>query len=183
MKPHSLASLNHDSYEFNWGGFSIGGIGEIPVKSVHQMAFVHLHAAQMLIWMKGYANMNFISHSWGTTLTYDVQNSGGIEMQHWVTMGSPLKSSTDKPVWNTGQWINCYDLNDPVVHLEMFPPFPDTSGLPLPESLTGPGLTVDPSVTFQYPYNFRASVSPHWWVHSDYWVDSGVASDLRLRLQ
>jgi len=72
-----------------------------------------------------------------------------------------------------------------VIHLEMFPPFPNTEGLPLPESLSGPGLTSNTSITplRNKQYNFRASVTPHWWVHSDYWVDTGVASDLRLWLQ
>jgi hypothetical protein len=48
--------LNQDFYEFDWGGFSISGFGLIPVKSVHEMAFVHLQMAQMLVWMKGYSD-------------------------------------------------------------------------------------------------------------------------------
>src|SRR5208283_3423651 len=80
------APLNHDFYEFNWGGFSWGGVGLIPIKSVHDMALVHLQLAQMLVWMNGYANINIISHSWGTALSYDLMNSGGIEMNNWVTM-------------------------------------------------------------------------------------------------
>src|SRR5207249_6320432 len=113
--------LNQDFYEFDWGGFSIFGIPLtlVPIKSVHQMALVHLQMAQMLVWMKGYANINLISHSWGTTLTYDLQNSGGIEMQHWVTMGCPLKTPTVKPFWNMGKWINYYSWADPVMHFEL----------------------------------------------------------------
>jgi len=179
--------LKHDFYEFNWSGFSVGGVPWtfMPIKSVHQMALVHLEMAQLLVWGNGYANIDLISHSWGTTLTYDLQNVSGVPNRHWVTMGSPLKSTTPKPPGNTGNWINLYDWNDKVIHLEMFPPFPDTQGLPLPESLTGPGLTINPSVTplQNKGYNFRATVSPHWWVHSDYWVDAGVASDLRLWLR
>jgi hypothetical protein len=128
------------------------------------MAFVHLQMAQMLVSMKGYANMNIISHSWGTTLAYDLQNAGGFEMQHWVTMGSPLKQTTDKPLWNTGNWINCHDFNDFVTGLEMYPPFPSTFGLPSPGSLIGPGLSADPNVDIQRYYNFGFSLT-HQWVH------------------
>ena len=113
-------------------------VGFIPIKSVHQMALVHLQMAEFLIWMNGYANIDIISHSWGTTLTYDLQSNCDIETRNWVTMGSPLKTSTDKPTGNTGNWINMYDLHDPVVHFEMFPPFPNVNGLPLPS--WGPGL-------------------------------------------
>ena len=65
-------------------------VGIVPVKSVHQFAFINLQTAQLLIWMKGYNDMNVISHSWGTCLAYDMLNSGGIETHDWVTMGSPL---------------------------------------------------------------------------------------------
>jgi hypothetical protein len=177
------APLNHDFYEFNWGGFSIGGFGLIPIKSVHQQALVHLKMTQFLVWMNGYANIDLITHSWGTTLGYDLQNISGIPNRHWVTMGSPLKFSTPKPLGNTGNWINLYDLNDPVVHFEMFPPFPDVRGLPLPS--WGPGLTKNTSVSpgQNKLYNFGFGLFSHPWVHSDYWIDSGVASDLRLWLQ
>jgi RHS repeat-associated protein len=114
--------LNHDFYEFDWGGFGLGpGLGFVPVKSVHQMAFIHLQTAQMLIWMKGYDKINVISHSWGTCLAYDLLNSGGIEMSDWVTMGSPLNHGITKPVWNTGKWINFYSTRDPVTHFDMYP--------------------------------------------------------------
>ena len=116
-------ALNHDFYEFDWGGFSIGNALPflVPVKSVHDMAFVHLQMAQMLVWMKGYDKMNVISHSWGTCLSYDLLNSGGIEMNDWVTMGSPLNHNISKPSWNTGKWINFYSYYDPIVYLDMYP--------------------------------------------------------------
>jgi len=122
----SSLPLNHDFYEFNWGGFSadMSGslvIGVIPVKSVHQFAFINLQTAQLLIWMKGYNDMNVISHSWGTCLAYDMLNSGGIEMHHWVTMGSPLNHGITKPLWNSGKWINAYSRRDPVVYFNMYP--------------------------------------------------------------
>ncbi len=118
--------LNHDFYEFNWGGFGLNicgpvVVGILPIKSVHEFAFVNLHTAQLLIWMKGYANMDIISHSWGTCLAYDLLNSGGIEMHDWVTMGSPLNHDISKPVWNTGLWLNCYSTRDPVVYFDIYP--------------------------------------------------------------
>ncbi|MCL4790358.1 MAG: hypothetical protein KJ070_26840 [Verrucomicrobia bacterium] len=33
--------------------------------------------------MNGYDNIDLISHSWGTTLTYDLQNVSGIAVRHW----------------------------------------------------------------------------------------------------
>ena len=140
------------------------------------MAFVHLQTAQMLVWMKGYSDINIISHSWGTTLSYDLLNSGGIEMHDWVTMGSPLKSSTDKPVWNTGKWFNYYSMNDPIVYFEMYPPF---SSLPS----KGLGLPADPNVGManQRPHN----MGKDWWFleHTAYWKDGYVLGNLRNDLQ
>ena len=89
--------LNHDFYEFDWGGFSINNSVPLtlyPIKSVHEMALVHLQMEEFLVWMNGYANINIISHSWGTTLTYDLQQTSGIETHNWVTMGSVLKEAT-----------------------------------------------------------------------------------------
>jgi len=175
--------LNHDFYEFDWGGFSIGDpYTLIPIKSVHQMALVHLQMAQFLVWMNGYANINIISHSWGTTLAYDLQQTSGIETHNWVTMGSPLKSTTPKPIGNTGLWINLLGIHDVVTGLEMYPPFPDVGGLPLPSH--GPGLMADPNVTPGYnkSYDFGFGLS-HLWVHGDYWTSPKVASDLRLWLK
>jgi hypothetical protein len=37
--------------------------------------------------MNGYANLDIISHSWGTTLSYDLMNNSSIEVHDWVTMG------------------------------------------------------------------------------------------------
>jgi RHS repeat-associated protein len=187
--------LNHDFYEFDWGGFSIGNIPGtlIPIKSVHEMALVHLKMMEMLVSMNGYANIDIISHSWGTCLSYDLMNNSSVEVKDWVTMGSPLKQTTRKPIENTGKWINCYDLNDPIVHLEIFPPFPN---LPLYASWHsfdlyqgipsfGPGLTGDPNnVTQGYnrEFDFHAETG-HWWVHSDYWISQKLQTHLRNDLQ
>jgi hypothetical protein len=140
---------------------------------------------EFLVWMNGYANIDIISHSWGTTLAYDLQSNSGIETRNWVTMGSPLKSTTDKPSGNTGNWINLYDWNDRVIHLEIFPPFPNTAGLPLPESLTGPGLTQNPNIlpALNRQYDFRSQLKHSGWVHGDYWISPAVATDLRFWLQ
>jgi len=180
--------LTHDLYEYNWGGFSLTGIGAMPLKSVHQQALVHLEMTQFLVWMNGYENIDLISHSWGTTLTYDLQNSSGIPVRHWVTMGSPLKSTTPKPPGNTGDWINMYDLKDYVVHLEMFPPFPSTSEMA--ESVgralrrQSPGLASENSnVDIQRDYDFQTEYGEGWWVHGGYWKSGEAATDLRLRLR
>jgi len=82
--------LNHDFYELTGVDLVLSALQALfnPIKSVHQMALVHLQMAEFLVWMNGYANIDIISHSWGTTLTYDLQNNSGIETHNWVTMGS-----------------------------------------------------------------------------------------------
>ena len=111
-----------------------------------------------------------------------------IETRNWVTMGSPLKSTTDKPVRNTGNWINLFDLNDPVVHLAMFPPFPSTPGMAgnvgnVLINGGGPGLTKNQNVSIQREYDFRTELQHKGWVHSDYWISPKAATELRKRLQ
>ena len=177
-------------YEFNWGGFTLSMrgpmiIGIIPIKSVHQLAFINLHTAQLLIWMKGYNDINIISHSWGTTLSYDLMNSGGIEMHDWVTMGSPLKTTTDKPFWNTGKWINCYSLADPVVHYELYPPFPSSGQMVSAFGAGikgGPGLSKDPNIPadFQKSYDMGESGFDE---HGAYWKWTPLTDYLRKELQ
>jgi RHS repeat-associated protein len=185
------SGLNQDFYEFDWAGFSFSGVGLIPIRSVHQMAFIHLQMAQMLVWMKGYDKMNIISHSWGTTLSYDLMNSGGIEMHDWVTMGSPLKTSTDKPVWNTGNWINCYSVKDWVTHFEIYPPFPSIGESAVgsargiyrgSQGIFGDGLTVDQAVDLQRPYSMGHNI---WGLaeHTAYWSWLPCVNDLRRDLQ
>jgi RHS repeat-associated protein len=175
--------LNHDFYEFNWGGFGIiPGIGFYPIKSVHEMALVQLQMEEMLVMMNGYANLDIISHSWGTCLSYDLLNNSGIEVHDWVTMGSPLKQTTQKPAENTGNWFNYYSQKDPVMHFEMYPPFPDILGLPLPSSLIGPGLSLDlniPSGNQREHYMGNVLFSEH----TAYWNDPWVLTHLRKDLQ
>jgi hypothetical protein len=181
--------LNHDFYEFDWGGFSVGDLPGtlVPIKSVHEMALAHLQIAEMLVWMKGYNNINIISHSWGTTLTYDLQNTSGIETHDWVTMGSPLKPSTDKPVWIGGDWINCYSLWDPVIHLEIYPPFPSVGEEALGIAnaffmlgFSGDGLTRDSNVDIPHSHYMHSFLIGE---HDAYWNNDDVLKDLRTDLQ
>ena len=182
--------LNHDFYEFDWGGFSVANIPGtlIPIKSVHEMALVHLKMMEMLVSMNGYANVDIISHSWGTRLAYDLLNNSSIEVHDWVTMGSPLKHDTQKPAENTGNWFNYYSPNDPVTHLEMFPPFPnmllyiDWHLAALSQGVWpfGPGLSADPNCINHLPYNFgKIGFSEH----TAYWNNVDVLTDLRKDLQ
>ena len=181
--PKDSRYLNHDFYEFDWGGFGIiPGIGFYPIKSVHEMALVQLQMEQMLVSMNGYANIDIISHSWGTCLSYDLLNNSSIEVKNWVTMGSPLKRNTPKPTANTRNWFNYYSQKDPVTHLEMYPTFPDILGLPLPSSLSGPGLSKDPYIPSgnqREHYMGKASV----FEHTAYWTDPWMLTHLRGDLQ
>jgi RHS repeat-associated protein len=176
--------LNHDFYEFDWAGFSLGDpYTLVPIKSVHQMALVHLQMAQFLVWMNGYANINIISHSWGTTLSYDLMNSSDIEVHNWVTMGSPLKQTTEMPRENTGNWFNYYSLKDPVMHYELYPPFPGIYQMAHAVWTGvggGPGLSEDRN-TFNHPrYDMLHTGFDE---HGAYWNDPNVLSDLRNDLQ
>jgi hypothetical protein len=177
-------ALNHDFYEFDWGGFSIVNAPPFlyPIKSVHEMALVHLQMAQYLVWMNGYAKINIISHSWGTTLTYDLQQNSSIETHTWVTMGSVLKESTDKPVGVAGNWINLSSPQDIAYYLGYYPPFPNSILDFLRVGPLGPNVHSDPNVDIRREYNFPLSWS-HIWAHSDYWTESEPISDLRHYLQ
>lgn len=179
--------LTHDFYEFNWGGFSadMSGplvIGVIPVKSVHQFAFINLTIAQLTIGMKGYSDMNVISHSWGTCLAYDMLNSGGIEMHDWVTMGSPLNHDISKPLWNEGRWVNAYSTRDPVVYFNIYPnglinwspvSIPQFSKTPFNPSQVDPPAIITTS----------GSGGPSLPEHTAYWTNPGLLTSLRNRLQ
>jgi hypothetical protein len=111
--------------------------------------------------------MNVISHSWGTCLAYDMLNSGGIEMKHWVAMGSPLNHEISKPVWNSGLWINAYSEEDRIVKLDMYP-------IPFYYPRFGLGITKHPQV--DAPVEITGG-------HSAYWKNVDVAETLRKRLQ
>jgi len=176
---------SQDFYEFDWGGFSFAGFGFYPIPIVHTMALLHLKAAEEIVSMKGYEKMNLISHSWGTTLTYDLQNISDIEIHDWVTMGSPLKQTTTKPIHLTGNWINYYSRYDPVMHYEIYPPFPsffemawavhkDVNG--------GPGLKGDDNIpkSFNIPFEMGKSGFDE---HSAYWDYDPLLDNLNKQLQ
>jgi pimeloyl-ACP methyl ester carboxylesterase len=177
-------ALNHDFYEFDWGGFSLDNIGLYPIKSVHTMALLHLQAAEELVSMKGYANIDIISHSWGTTLSYDLMNSTDVEVHDWVTMGSPLKWTTQKPDMNTGNWFNYYSLKDPVMHYEIYPPFPGFWDMFYAWKTGvngGQGLSGDSSQKINHhPYDMGSSGFGE---HGAYWNNEKVLTDLRNDLQ
>ena len=126
---------------------------------------------------EGYANIDIISHSWGTTLTYDLQNNSGIETHNWVTMGSVLKKSTDKPLGIKGNWINYSSPYDPAYYAALYPPFP--GGI---VSLGSLGANVHSDRNVDFP---REHHMGHWGIpeHGAYWDDSYVLNDLRLQLK
>jgi RHS repeat-associated protein len=170
--------LNHDFYEFDWGGFSIDDNWFlIPIKSVHEMALVHLQMEEFLVWMNGYANINIISHSWGTTLTYDLQQTSGIETHNWVTMGLVLKEATPKPFGVKGNWINFSSPDDPAYHAALYPPFPDNI---VSLNSLGPNVHSDPNVDIPHVFPMGKSGIDE---HSAYWDDPQVLSRLRNYLQ
>jgi len=87
-----------------------------------------------------------IEYCYSPTLTYDLQQTSGIETHDWVTMGSVLKKSTPKPVGVTGNWINFSSRSDPAYYAALYPPFPDNI---LSLSSLGPNVHSDRNVDFQ----------------------------------
>jgi RHS repeat-associated protein len=181
--------LNQDFYEFDWGGFTVANTWPflVPTRSVHTLAFVHLQAAQMLVWMKGYSDINVISHSWGTCLAYDLMNSGGVEMHDWVTMGSPLNHNISKPVWNTGKWVNCYSHYDPIVYLDMYPNpgwvSPVLFGPILSSIYFPPSLSFSPFNPPQVDVPVDMTTTFHFNEHTRYWNNDTVIDSIRNNLQ
>jgi RHS repeat-associated protein len=175
--------LKQDIYVFTWSGFTLPAL-LVPTKATHELTSIQLQEASLLIWMNGYDKINVISHSWGTTLSYDLLNSGGIEFHDWVTMGSPLKPTTDKPVWDAGEWINYYSLADPVVHYELYPPFPGLGQMAAAVAKTAVGLG-GRGLTDRTDIVQRHFEMGNWSFleHSAYWADKDVLDDLRLQLQ
>ena len=149
---------------------------------MHQFAFINLTIAQLTIGMKGYSDMNVISHSWGTCLAYDMLNSGGIEMHDWVTMGSPLNHDISKPLWNEGRWVNAYSTRDPVVYFNIYPnglinwspvSIQQFSKTPFNPSQVDPPAIITTS----------GSGGPSLPEHTAYWTNPGLLTSLRNRLQ
>jgi hypothetical protein len=112
-------------------------------------------------------------------------NSSSIEVHNWVTMGSPLKHDTQKPVENTGNWFNYYSKKDPVTHYEIYPPFPSFGEMYLAFAMDcygGPGLSKDSNI----PLGNQRPVDMHhvsFLEHIAYWGDDTVLTDLRKDLQ
>ena len=102
---------------------------------------------------------------------------------------SPLKPSTDKPVWIGGDWINCYSLSDPVIHLEIYPPFPSVGEEALGIAnaffmlgFSGDGLTRDSNVDIPHSHYMGHLFNPIA-EHGAYWNNDDVLKDLRNDLQ
>ncbi len=77
--------------------------------------------AMAAVWSKGYDELNFIGHSWGTTLSYLGIEMSGVPIDNWVTMGSPMAGDTPRPAGLRGDWINFFSDSDPVMWLNTGP--------------------------------------------------------------
>ncbi|MCJ7615960.1 MAG: alpha/beta hydrolase, partial [Desulfobacterales bacterium] len=105
---------NQDYYEFTWSGFAAtGGVGINSIAG--DIATDSLVDAIGAIRQKGYRNINIVAHSWGTVLSRDAQNEEGGAINTWVTMGSPLSASTNKPA-GVGYWLNMWARYDWFAH-------------------------------------------------------------------
>ena len=157
---------NQDMYEFLWSGFQSGGfILFVPNHLSHTIAKSSLVCYLCELYMKGYAEVNVIAHSWGTVLSRDAMNYSGLSFGLWATMGSPLGQT--HPLFQYRKWQNYFTLADPVTHLAdllVVMGF-ENDTLPLFQQLSGVEqhrtLCVNPVTA-----------------HSSYWTDPTVFNDL-----
>ncbi len=157
---------NQDMYEFLWSGFQSGGfILFIPNHLSHTIAKSSLVCYLCELYMKGYAEVNVIAHSWGTVLSRDAMNYSGLSFGLWATMGSPLGQT--HPLFQYRKWQNYFTLADPVTHLadllvvmrfenDTVPLFQQLSGVEQHRTLCKNPVTA----------------------HSSYWTDPTVLNDL-----
>ena len=77
--------------------------------------------AMAAVWSKGYDELNFISHRWGTVLSHQAISLGAVPIDNWVTMGSPMAADNLRPSGLRGEWINFFSNSDPVMWLSTGP--------------------------------------------------------------
>ncbi len=107
----------------------------------------------------GYRNVNIIGHSWGTVISRDAQYRGVGNIDTWVTMGSPLPRTTDRPD-GLQKWLNFYSHTDPIVY-------------------SGPVL----GDGFLWQKTFGISQYAVFGDHSNYWTNSWVHNIIGHRLE
>lgn len=159
-------SGNQDMYEFLWSGFQSSWLVLfIPNPISHVIASRSLVCYLCELYMKGYANINVLAHSWGTVLSRDAMNSSGLSFGLWATMGSPL--GLTYPQFSYKKWQNFYSSEDPVpllqsvLHLlgyidNLVPLFMQTKGVEQHKTYRGGPITA----------------------HSSYWTDPTVFNDI-----
>ncbi len=159
-------SGNQDMYEFLWSGFQAGGfVLFFPHHLSHTIASKSLVYCLCELYMKGYANVNVIAHSWGTVLSRDAMNSSGLSFGLWATMGSPLGETF--PKFGYRMWQNFYSSED---------------GVPL---LTWLLFLLGYSDNLKPLFMQRINVQQHKTysggpidAHSSYWTDPTVFNDI-----
>jgi RHS repeat-associated protein len=112
-----------DFVEFTWSGFDVSGFGIVPNRSVHYLTLSYYDLVLRTTWSKGYDKIHIVGHSWGTALSYDLLERSAVPIQHWVTLGSPLRADTPKPWSVAGDWVDFYSNSDPTTWLNIHPPF------------------------------------------------------------
>jgi Alpha/beta hydrolase len=174
---------NNDFFEITWSGFDIVGLGIIPETATHLTALLFSMRAMEAAWSKGYDELNFISHSWGTVLSYQAIDISAVPIHDWVTMGSPMGSQIWKPAGLGGVWLNFYSHHDPFMWLNLYPPF----SIPNPLNITW-----NQAAVFTNALNFNrtgmANLNPGdvWGgltqEHNAYWNDAVVLRQTALWL-
>jgi hypothetical protein len=136
-----------------------GSVGKIATNSFVQAANT--------LQAKGYRNVNIIAHSWGTVISKDAQYRGVGNINTWVTMGSPLTASTNRP-GGLGTWINIWNDKDWVA--TDAPSFMEWRGRPLYEK-TKNIEQLPLYTTFDFPKS-----------HEIYWTDPTSLSRIGTQL-
>jgi Alpha/beta hydrolase len=176
---------SNDFYEITWSGFDIVGLGIIPETATHLTALLFSMRAMEAAWSKGYDELNFIGHSWGTVLSYQAIDISAVPIDNWVTMGSPLGADLAPPAGLRREWVDFFSHSDPIMWLNLYPPFT----IPNPFNITWQQAGIHQNATqpidvtgmvVAHPGSVLAGLSQE---HSAYWTNGGVLRDIAFWLR
>ena len=176
---------SNDFFEITWSGFDLVGFGVLPETATHLTALLFTMQSMRAAWSKGYDELNFISHSWGTILSYQAIDMTPVPIENWVTMGSPMGAEIWTPAGLRGEWTNFYSNSDPITWLNLYPPF----SIPNPFNITRgpatqfPGATININVTNMAAQPGDSILQRLREQHTAYWSDTDVLNDITRLLQ
>ncbi|OGV69666.1 MAG: hypothetical protein A3K18_25780 [Lentisphaerae bacterium RIFOXYA12_64_32] len=210
----NMGVKNQDFVEFRWTGFQFGtalgteffyalamaafspsdagacffGITLQNLDRIDAIATESLTRTMDIVQAQGYANVNVLSHSWGTFLSHRMLYRSAAPVTEWFTFGSPLgaNAALNQRPGGIKQWHNVYSLLDLVcvvcpgvaTALHVRGGTGDSGGGQLYTVAAVPSVTVDS----QLDINGGAVAPPSSWLlpgyvdisvaqHQSYWVN------------